>query len=286
MRGRFAAAAAVLLVLGSLTAGCGDRHGTGTPPQRAPRAGVEVRELVLPLDSFALQLPDLTRAQDAEDRLMRTCMARQHLVWTEIRRDPDGSPDRWPNRYRYGLIETKVARRFGYHPVPDPESDRRAAQYNARQASLSSRQRLAAYGRDDKGGCHAEAVKRLMAGVPRSDENLVDKISADTYRRSRTSTAVTDAVRAWNACIRHDGFSYAGPEAAADDRGWNTRTPTEPEIRTALADVVCKHRSGLVDVWRKTEAALQRRAIDAHAGAFRTLGEVKSRYLSNVRKSL
>jgi hypothetical protein len=285
MRRRFVSAAAALVVLATLAAGCGDRHAIGAPPQRTPHASLEVRHLVLPLDSFALQLSDLTRAQDAEDRLMKACIARQHLVWTGIRRNPDASPDRWPNRYRYGLIETEVAGRFGYHPVPDPESDRRAAQYNARQASLTSRQRLAAYGRNGKGGCHAEAVKYLLAGVPHTDGDLINKTSADTYRRSRTSTAVTHVLQAWSACMRHRGFSYAGPEAAADDRRWNTRTPTKTEIRTALIDVACKHRSGVVDVWRQTEAVLQRQAINAHPGAFRALKEANTRYLSNVQKS-
>ncbi|WP_225824091.1 hypothetical protein [Streptomyces naphthomycinicus] len=286
MRLRMVSAAGALLVVSVMVTGCGDRHDAGPVPQRAPRASQEVRALTLPLDAFALQLPDLTRVQNAEDALTRTCMARQHLRWPGIHRDPHGSPDQWPNRYRYGLIEPEVARRFGYHPLPDPEADRRSVQYHARQASLSSRQRLAAYGRDGEGGCRAEAVRHLLAGVPHPDWELLNRTSTETYRRAGRTKAVTHALREWSTCMRQHGFAYADPSAAGDDRHWNTTTPTEPEIRTALTDVACKHRSGLVDVWRETESALQRQAVDAHPDAFHALERAKTRYMSNVRTAL
>ncbi|KAF3465788.1 hypothetical protein [Streptomyces sp. Tu 3180] len=39
------------------------------------------------------------------------------------------------------------------------------------------------------------------------------------------------------------------------------------EIELATADVTCKRSSGLVEVWNRTESAIQRRMIGEHAAA-------------------
>lgn len=237
----------VAVLVTVLAAGCSGAPGDpdGKAAQSPPPPTREVRDLVLPLDSYALESPELALVQSAENALIRRCMARQGLKWTFPERRKSAS---WPNRGRYGLIEDEAARRFGYHPIPDPEAEKRTAQYEHREGALDRRERSALHGAGGREGCRDRARATLLRGVPKVDWQLIDRTGFATYRDSRRSTAVVNSVREWSSCMRDRGFVYGDPMAANDDARWRTPGPSRAERATAVADVRCKHRAGLVNV--------------------------------------
>ncbi|MFH8405284.1 hypothetical protein ACH4FX_10985 [Streptomyces sp. NPDC018019] len=288
LRARLGTTAVAMFAVALGATSCADQDSpnsaTTTDKSRPPSASAEVRELVLPLDAYTITQPDVTLIQKAEDELTRRCMAQQGLTWTKIKRGRDD--DTLPNRRRYGVAEMEVATRFGYHPPPDPESEHRTAQSDAREAALTRKERLAAYGRDGESGCRERATQELLAGIHKVDWELRDRVSADSHRRSQNDPSVIQATRSWSACMREHGFRYANPLTPGNDARWDTKSPTPAETRTAQADVQCKQRTGLVRTWWRAETALQRQAIAARAATFRLLKQAKAAYLASAQRVL
>ncbi|MFH8407085.1 hypothetical protein ACH4FX_20155 [Streptomyces sp. NPDC018019] len=278
----------VLAATLALTTGCshdssddsGRRTHTASRPS-VPAPTQEVRDLVLPLDQYALDSPQVARIAAAQDRLIAACMARQGLDWKLL---PERSTGLWPHRGRYGLIEPEPAERYGYHALPDPESETKEARIAEREKELTAEQRAAAYGKDGTSGCEQQAERELLRGVPKVDFGVVDRVSQAAYEKSQRDPAVRKAFARWSSCMRAKGFSYADPMAANNDPAWNAdaKTPTRAEIATARADVTCKRRTSLVSVWWKADIAYQKRAIKERAGQFGKIRAARTRYLANV----
>ncbi|GAA2101267.1 hypothetical protein GCM10009801_74390 [Streptomyces albiaxialis] len=292
-RGVPALAVAALL----LTAGCADEKGPAPSDAAESSSGPrpvlptrEVRELTLPFDSYALDSPQMAHITLAQDRLIASCMADKGLKWKRLPRPEAKS---WPHRGRYGLIEAEAARRYGYHPVPEPRAEARERWIARREAGLTPEQRSAAYGRDGKGGCEERAARTLLKNVPRADFEGLDRAAASLYERSKRHPDVERAFRRWSACMREKGFSYSTPSAANNDPRWQKASakPTakssakasREERTTARADVLCKHSTSLVAVWRRTEAELQRDEIDRHPERYALLHRARSHYMANVK---
>ena len=86
--------------------------------------------------------------------------------------------------------------------------------------------------------------------------------------------------------MRQAGFDYADPMKANNDPAFQTPAPTEREIATAVADVQCKARTGLVDVWASVETAYQQRALDEHAEELTVIHRWLSIQTANARRIL
>lgn len=284
MRARPAAVTAVAAVC-LLVAGCssdGADPAGSNPARHTPRPPAptrEVRNLVLPLDTYSLDGPQAARIAVAQDRLIGSCMARRGFQWLRL---PERRTESWPNRGRYGLIEAEPAKRYGYHPLPDPRSEAAEAWIARREEGLTPKERTAAYGRDGTSGCEQEAARELLRNVPKVDFGRLDRISADTYERAKRHPDVVKAFARWSACMRAEGFRYPDPMAANNDPRWTGDSPSQAEIATARADVACKRRTSLVRVWWRTEADYQERQIQRHAKWFAQIRLARTRYLTNV----
>ncbi|GAA2627359.1 hypothetical protein GCM10010411_75590 [Actinomadura fulvescens] len=284
MRSKTWATVGALLVLSVSSASCAnERPAERRQADQAPAAGAEVRGLVLPLDVYSLTAAETTLVATATDKLVQACMSRQGLHWPQLVRTGGES---WPNRRRYGLAEPEVAAKYGYHPTPDPESDARAAQSDAREQNLSSAQRTAAFGQDGRSGCFDQAERVLRKGVPKEPEwSWIEELGADLYNRSKRTAEVTQVDRSWSACMRRGGFGYTNPMAAGDDQRWATQQATPAEIAVARADVDCKRRTSHTPIWWRVEVDLQRKAIKSHSIRLRASLDNQRRYLANARQA-
>ncbi|QKV96277.1 hypothetical protein HUT19_34930 [Streptomyces sp. NA02950] len=283
MPARPATAAAVATVC-LVAAGCsgGGADPAGSPGRHTPRPPAptrEVRNLVLPLDAYTLDGPQVARIVVAQDRLIGSCMARRGFHWPRL---PDRGAESWPNRGRYGLIEPEPAKRYGYHPLPDPRSEAAEAWITRREGGLTPKERAAAYGKDGTSGCEKRAERELLRNVPKVDFGRLDRIAEGAYERSRRHPDVTKAFARWSACMRAKGFRYPDPMTANNDPRWKGESPSGTEIATARSDVACKHRTSVVRIWWRTEAELQKRQIRRHATWFARIRVARARYLANV----
>ncbi len=62
--------------------------------------------------------------------------------------------------------------------------------------------------------------------------------------------------------MRRSGHNYSSPWQP-NDTDWGS-TVSEQEIRTAVNDVECRHRTGMTDKWVATEISHQQRLIKEH----------------------
>lgn len=288
MSARYSMAALALLVL---AAGC-----SSAPPKApvhkeagtfsAPAVGVEAQRLILPFDAYAMTTPDIHTIEAAEDVMIRDCMGERGMGWNALPR-PSGLDLDPPNRRRYGLIESEVADRFGYHlPPRPPELARREAAWQARQR-LPDREQLAAFGKDGAGGCWKRAHEALLQNVPQADQSLFNRRAREVFGASRRDRAVLRVFGEWSACMKKKGVRYTSPLKAMGDAGWGTSTrPSPREISVARSDVRCKEETGLVAVWADVETRMQRDVIRRHPGEFRAWKAEKDQWLRAARRAL
>ncbi|WP_128512407.1 hypothetical protein [Streptomyces inhibens] len=126
--------------------------------------GEEARRLVLPFDAYAISTPQIHTIESAEDLLIRDCMREHGRGWNTL---PGPSGIDWApsNRRRYGLIESEIAARFGYHLPPTPqELTRREAVWDARK-KLPEREQLAAFGKKGGAGAGSRRTKACSEGL-------------------------------------------------------------------------------------------------------------------------
>ncbi len=260
-----------LLAIALLVAGC--TASASSDPARnvadfAPTGQVEA--LRLPFDAYAFSLSEMYAISNAEDLLTQQCMRAKGHDWQVIKRPTDLKDLR--NRRRYGVIEIRIAQQFGYH-VPEglltPAEVEQ--QYDRRDSGMSETQREAALG---EGGCGHEAVKQLRPAEAADPERL-QQLGRESLVNSQDEPRVTAAMDSWRNCMRETGFTYQDPFAAMSDSKWwadDSAGPSRDEISVAVADVRCKERTSLIDVWHATEVKIQEELITRYPDYFQQLG--------------
>ncbi|MEU7484828.1 hypothetical protein [Streptomyces sp. NPDC042319] len=253
---------------------------------------------MLPFDAYQLSLAEYYTLSAARDRLIRTCLGRLGGEWPVI--DRPAKAVEWKNRRRYGVIETAVAARFGYHAPqnvlsPYPAVVQREEQ---REAALSPQARKAAL--DSHHGCALTADRQLLRGTD-ADERKLDTLDATAFKQSRSAPSVKKAQQAWRTCMREEHHPYTSPEAALNDARWwkedaaagsseekadTSAGASDEEIATAKADVRCKQRTDFAQTWFTAEKTLQEKALRQHAHYFSALKTAKLRQLRTARAVL
>jgi hypothetical protein len=254
--------------------------GTTEPP--APPQLLDAAGLALPLDAYQLStagVGELTRGYGA---LLRRCLARYGATL------PAGSPTagagpRTRNERRYGLTEERAAAARGYRPAVPPAHSRRTAVPPLTEAILAGRAGAVAGKPVPPGGCAGEARRALTAKAPPgADTGLAERLSADSFVRSRNAQQVRAATAEWARCMAAAGFHYRDPfEPAADAR---FRGPLAgAEIATATADVACKRATNLVGIWFSVESTYQDASIAANADALTLAARALAAQLATAR---
>lgn len=252
----------------------------GQDDQRAGWAG----RLRLPLDAYVLTGAETLLVEDAQEILMRRCMAGLGLEWKPLPR-VDARDIEPQNLGRYGADPVDAVR-HGYHPRPDPPSVlRRDRAWDARE-TLPADVRRAAYGPSGTGGCLRTARQQLAGGVAAPDHRVFNALTATALETSRRAPELRPALRVWRTCMAKAGFDYPDPLAAAASERWITPEPTPAELATARADAACQRSSGVMEAWAAAETRVQQRMVRQNAARLDEAKSRKDHWLAAARRVL
>lgn len=270
---------AILAVLATIT-GCGTDSTSATDfnddiAVKVP-GEVDPGTLKLPLDKYRVSKEGRTVLDQAVATSINTCMRTFGFDFNS----------QWKstgfyflaNSRRYYSYDLSTARENGYHPAKELLAQQAGLGKNiptaAQRAVLFGQGQSAQSGKTiPSGGCQGQALKLTLKGAhSKPDTALVDELSAQSFERSQQHKQVVAAFTRWSACMKEAGFRYRTPREANNDQTFNTDTPSQLEISTAVTDVKCKKREKVIETWSAVESAYQEQAIEKNITA---LSEIK-----------
>ncbi|MEV7418846.1 hypothetical protein [Streptomyces sp. NPDC089919] len=267
--------------------------GTPQAPDPGFREPSDPSQWTLPLLAYRPGEEQRRTLVGAEQTLVRSCMRRYGFDWAPSEEIPAPGP-RNAMDWRYGIHDARLAATRGYQPDQAQQE-----QYDRARRAVAARPPLSAEGRAvltggtgagphrgkgpavrapvravPPGGCLGEARSRLGTASHGSSP-LVEGLLADALRQAAREPAVRAVFRLWSQCMRTSGYRYADPLAlAADPRFARTPHPVGAvETGTALADLRCRGRLRVTEVWYGAEVRVQERAVAAHAAELAAVRE-------------
>lgn len=273
-----------------------------TPPSGAPeatpspsspaRSGYTFR---LPIAVYSYSDADYEVIRSAEQILARDCMKDFGLTYRPTRNPtPASAEDR-----RYGITDPDSAARYGYRMPPQqavPEAKLTEDQIKVlygKPSSQAEAESTKSTGLRYRGkaipdqGCLGAAI--LGFRKPYEDETgaeAASRISTESFENSQKVPEVRAVFGKWSSCMKQGGYDYTSPMEALATPAFLKGTPSAKEKKTAVADVSCKERTGLLDIWFDAESSIQKEMIKAHTKALNKLGELHRKKLSAARKIL
>ncbi|MEU3020288.1 hypothetical protein ABZ635_23165 [Nocardiopsis sp. NPDC007018] len=286
MNGRRPAPAAGALCVALVLAACGVPD-DGDGGDRYLPAEEPVRSLTLPFDAYTLSPFEMRTLDYAEDLLVRDCMRGNGMDWRIVPAPEEEGTDP-PHRGRYGVVETRVAERFGYGATPGSADEGLVEEVRQDRLTLLATEHRAAYGAEDGAGCVEEAEAEVTEGVPDLDTDLLNSYIHAGFEASQAAPEVVGAFAAWSACMADRDLEYATPTEASADVRWNGERdgPTAEEAATAVADVACKEEASVVGTWRDAEARAQEELIEENPADFALFAQVRHARLETARTVL
>jgi hypothetical protein len=244
----------------------------------------------LPLAVYSYSDADYQVIQSAEQVLARDCMKDFGLAYQPARNPaPAQTEDR-----RYGLTDRESAERHGYRMPPQQETptakltkDQIKVLYGSRSLGADSTELKYRGKKVPAEGCLGAAV--LGFRKPYEDKagaEVASLISTASYENSQKVPEVREVFAKWSSCMKEEGYAYTSPMDALETPAFLRGKVSDTEKKTAVADVSCKERTGLADVWFAAESSIQKDMIKANAEALRKLGELHERKLRAARKIL
>lgn len=283
-----------------------------TVPQRGPLAAVVIAAALLPLAAcsaeeaappapagpvFRLALPfdqyqwtpqEKQTREQARYRLVGQCVRDQGIDFTMPEPKPAAeAAGFYDNSRRYGVLDEGLVASFGYHLPTTDEGKERGKRNNKWNGEVPKDQERAIYGTgEDDPGCYGKADAELAENVPASDTEWLGDRNEQSLNETEEAEAVVRAKVAWKDCVAREGFSYDVPRSASGDPKWKLELPKigDEERKVALADVRCKHSTGLVTAWQEAETAWQKRLIESEPERFRQLQAAKDATLAAARR--
>jgi hypothetical protein len=258
---------AVLLtiaVAAAVLSGC-----AADPPATAPPPQDTHGDFVLPADAYAFTLPETGRIDLARELLAGKCMRRLGYTFDAdaARREIPAGNDAtvtdlgwYGNKRRYGVTDPAVAARYGYHLVnPNLGGTSQAPGFGA----LTPAMRTAL-----TGTCTREATTALSPDGVVGEADVVAALGSGSFRDSLHDPTVTAAFAQWSTCMLKGGFHYASPAVAGTEFDIDSPRITPAETTAASADVLCKQRTHLIDIWHGFETTDQNTRIAQDPTAF------------------
>jgi hypothetical protein len=260
----------------------GSAAGQEPPPVTGTPVLLGVRSLVLPIEPYLFTNRQMAAILRARQALVVPCMRRFGIDWPVSGSTPAigtgmvaGMKNAANMSRRYGITDPAEAARYGYHLAPGarqrttkdpsarpPNADTLAVLTGRTAEGAPARARY--HGRAiPEGGCQGQATARISGAAQRlGNDQVASEINVVSYQRSTTDPRVTSVFRAWSACMRERGYSYAAPtEAPGKDPRFTGPEPTRAEITLARADVACKGETNVIGVWFTVDAAYQRQMM-------------------------
>ncbi|WP_328920509.1 hypothetical protein OG911_23205 [Streptomyces sp. NBC_00208] len=277
--------------------------GQNRPSSSAAAEDVHIQQpLPMPVDPYRLSGADRTVLYAAEQKLVASCMRTYDVGY----RAPDTGNARPAPEAPYGVTDPRWARDYGYRLPPGLLGGRpaSAAQPDLSTVSLitggisydpdghvlrnEDQQRLTTYkGKPvPPGGCLGQARRTLAGNDGNRDLTRVgSQIYGTAYAKSKQDRRVTAVIAAWSACMKKQGFDYTSPLDPANDPGFPKAPPADArEKRTAVADVACKKKTGLVDVWHRAESAVERSLMTNRTAELAAAKADRDTRLKNARR--
>lgn len=244
--------------------------------------------LALPFDQYQWTPQEKQIREHARYRLVGHCVREQGIDFTM----PEPSPvseaaDVYDNSRRYGVLDEGTVASFGYHLPRSEEGKERQKTNNQWNTKVPKDEEKAIYGSGESdAGCYGKADAELAKGVPVIDAGWFGDKNEESLDGAEKTDAVVRAKAAWKDCMAGQGYSYDVPRAASGDARWKLDLPkiTDEEREVALADVRCKHSTGLVTAWQEAETAWQKQLIAGEPERFRQLQAAKDATLAAARR--
>ena len=247
----------------------------------------------LPIAAYSYSDADYEVIRSAEQILARDCMKDFGLSYRPAKNPaPAVAPDR-----RYGITDMDSAARLGYRMPP---------QQSAPEAKLTKDQIKVLYGRSSpeeestknaglqyrgkkipEQGCLGSAV--LGFRKPYEDQagaEVASRISTESFENSQKAPEVRAVFGKWSACMKRHGYDYASPMEALATPSFLRGKLSAKEKETAVADVSCKERTGLLETWFDAESSIQKEMIKTDIKALQKLGELHRKKLRAAREIL
>ncbi|MEU2454949.1 hypothetical protein ABZ605_33280 [Streptomyces sp. NPDC012765] len=243
----------------------------------------------LPVQAY---LPDEKQKQlvfDAREALLVKCMARYGFTYKPAPPMPKFGPKSMTD-LRYGIHDEATASRYGYKPPVDlaaiREQERAAIDgtvLGADEEAVMTGQGAAGSAVADlpPGGCAGE-VARAITGSDAEQSTLATELGNEAYVKSQQDPEVKRAFADWAACMKEKGFPYEKPMDAVDDQRFASEKPSEAEISTAAADLGCRDKSQVAQVWYAAEVGIQKSLIEQNS---ERLDKVKSDIALSVKNA-
>jgi hypothetical protein len=238
--------------------------------------------LKLPLDTYLSTPKEVAQAGKAHRELIRRCMHRFGTPIT-IPEPPTGPGPKTRNERRYGLTDPVAAAEVGYGFAHLKPATRPSGTPVGPTLTDKSRAVLTGEGPNlptglPEGGCSAEAGRRLTPVDPTTkkplDEDLPQRLSLDSFQRSREDPRVRAAFADWSGCMREKGHQYQQPFDPLADPAFRPAGSTKERI-TARDDVACKASTNLVGRWYAVECAYQSVLITEHRAELSVLAQAQ-----------
>ncbi|MFC6599079.1 hypothetical protein [Kitasatospora paranensis] len=265
---------------------------SGTPTAPGPIAGTDPDPAAwhLPLEAYRPSWAQESTIGRAESALVEQCMNGLGVTWRRAPEIPRIGP-RTLTDWRYGIHDAELSAARGYKPdaaeqarydaalraqqaEPTPSTETLVALGGVQglppeeaDAAAAAAGRLAAAGRRiPQEGCYGEA-RRTLGSATRGVSALVRELSSRSFAESQTQPEVREVFARWSSCMRGQGYDYAAPMDANDDARFaaDPHIVTPLETATASADIVCRRRTGVAEIWFGAESKVQRRLIAENA---------------------
>ncbi|MFI0977624.1 hypothetical protein ACH4SP_11410 [Streptomyces sp. NPDC021093] len=280
-----AALLSVMTVAGLGLTACQPGGAAKTPPTTASTPAVPPR---------AVTAQELDLLHRAKQLLLRDCMRAHGFVYLPVPREPVPEARDFP----YGIDDPAWAARHGLGSDIDRQRERIRRQdpnqvyfralsperkavalrtaNGPELAGLTARTADGAVLTRSNQGCQAESDRTLYGDLGRWFQAASTAESLAELRRQRVlaDPAYAEAARAWSACMRKAGHSYADPARLRAAVGTQRSLPKAREVAMALAEARCARSSGLAATAAELDrehAARLRQGREAEADAQRRL---------------
>lgn len=235
---------------------------------------------------------------DAEYLLTSECMSRAGF---DIRRDPWTTPFSNMERRYGGITDLDAATRWGYGLPPSEIVDDSASIGYFKSLSPERRHahEVAMFGTEDEmipvgtggtwisAGCIGERRdviygSRTEAIKAEELRELTQGLTNEALTSSSADPRVEAAIAEWSSCMATEGIDVNHPY----DAGALAPEGSAASRDIAVADVRCKDKTDLVEIWSSVEASIQARLLDENRQSVDELVALRQQAIDNAERIL
>lgn len=247
--------------------------------------GNSPNSLVLPLTQYVASGDQMTEQLTARNLLVSRCMQKSGFQYTPpvgITSPPLGADPGRGTAYDFGITSMTLAQKYGYEAL-NPFSPAQPAPRPQLPVHLSAAEQAALTSCD-------QSVHRLR-GMPHIPQ-LAQTLQEQAWQKTLAGPTAQALFKRWSSCMAASGYNYANPlQAAAGEIGdsdgpsqWSGASPSQLEIQTAVADVTCKNKTGLVQQWIRLLAENQEALVQRYLPQLQSTMATYQRDLSGLQQ--